>query len=238
MGCGLPEYVLLFRKPPTDTSNGYADEPVVKTKKYARNGKWENEGGYSRAQWQLDAHGFMRVSGDRLLSGDDLIGLPADQVFKTFRDFSGSTVYDFRHHVEIAESLDLRGALPPTFMLLPPQSWHPDVLTDVVRMRTLNTMQSARNREQHLCPLPIDLAERLINQFSMPGEVVLDPFAGLGTVPYCALRLGRRGIGVELSDRYFAEAVGYCRAAELSAPIPTFFDLIEMEEAEASMTTI
>ncbi|WP_315618199.1 DNA methylase N-4 [Halomonas sp. I1] len=52
MGNGTPEYLLVFRKPPSDPSNGYADLPVTKDKSQ-----------YSRARWQMDAHGFMRSSG-------------------------------------------------------------------------------------------------------------------------------------------------------------------------------
>jgi hypothetical protein len=57
MGAGLPEYVMLFRKPPTDRSNGYADVPVAKDKAI-----------YTRARWQYDAHGFTRSSGNRCCS--------------------------------------------------------------------------------------------------------------------------------------------------------------------------
>ena len=67
-------------------------------------------------------------------------------------------------------------------MLLQPQSWHPDVYTDITRMLTLNTAQSQRNKEMHLCPMQFDIAERLINRFTMKGETVLDPFVGSGTV--------------------------------------------------------
>lgn len=234
MGAGMPEYVLLFRKPPSDTSNSYADRPVVKEKKLATKDGWENPEGYSRARWQLDAHGFTRSSGNRLLRPEDLEGLKADQVFQAFRAFSISTVYDFEHHVRIAEHLELRGNLPPGFMLLPPQSWHEDVLSDVVRMRTLNTMQAQKGQEQHLCPLPLDLVERLVNQFSMPGETVFDPFSGLGSVPYVAVLKGRIGWGIELSGRYFTDACHYLRAAEEKVSLPTLFDLLETIDAEAA----
>jgi hypothetical protein len=70
------------------------------------------------------------------------------------------------------------GALPKTFMLLPPHSWHPDVWTDITRMLTLNGAQSAGGRELHICPLQFDIVDRAIAQYSMPGETVLDPFAG------------------------------------------------------------
>jgi DNA modification methylase len=94
-------------------------------------------------------------------------------------------------------------------------------------MRTLNTLQERKGQEQHLCPLPLDIADRLITQYSMPGETVYDPFAGLATVPYCAVKLGRRGLGVELNPDYWRDGAAYVEAAERKASIPTLFDLIE-----------
>jgi DNA modification methylase len=67
----------------------------------------------------------------------------------------------------------------------------------------------------------------------MPGDLVLDPFSGIGTVPMCAVKLGRRGRGHELSPDYHVDAVGYCTAAEREAAIPTLFDL-GTEEDEAA----
>lgn len=218
MGCGMPEYLLLFRKPPTDRSNGYADVPVVKDKS-----------AYSLARWQVDAHGFMRSSGNRLLSASDLEGVPHHVIYKLWRQHSLTTPYDFEHHVELAESLARRGLLPVTFMLVPPHSWHPDVWADVARMRTLNAVQASKGREMHLCPLQFDIVDRTIVQFSQPGEVVYDPFAGLGTVPLCAVKLGRRGLGVELSPGYFADSLHHLRSAEHAAAAPTLFDLTRDE---------
>ena len=235
MGAGLPEYVLLFRKPPTDRSNGYADDRVVKAKKEWASNRWLNADGYSRGRWQLDAHGYMRSGGDRLLSAEDLGGLPADQVYKLYRRHSLSTVYDHEHHVAIAEALEEKGRLPPTFMLLPPQSWHPDVWTDITRMRTLNGEQAQKNREMHLCPLQFDIVDRLIRQMSEPGELVYDPFAGLGTVVVRALKLGRRGLGVELSPSYFKDAVWYARRTEAEASIPSLFDLDKVDDQDAEL---
>ena len=54
------------------------------------------------------------------------------------------------------------------------------------RMLTLNSDQSKRAVEQHVCPLQIDIVKRLIERYSNKGELVYDPFCGLGTVPYCA----------------------------------------------------
>ena len=84
MSCGVPEYVLLFRKPPSDLSNGYADEMVVKSKPDTEFpdgsiGPYDYDGGkivpgtgYSRARWQLDAHGYQRCDGNRLLSSEEI----------------------------------------------------------------------------------------------------------------------------------------------------------------------
>lgn len=214
MGAGMPEYVLLFRKPPTDRTNGYADEPVVKQKER-----------YSRTRWQIDAHGFMRSSGDRHLTPEEVQDLPHDVIFQLYRDYSLHEVYDFEHHVRLGEALEAKKRLPVKFMLLQPQSWHPDVWSDVARMRTLNTYQAQKGRVAHLCPLPFDIVDRLIVQLSQEGETVLDPFGGLGTVPYCAIKLKRQGISIELSPTYFADAAHYCAAAAREMATPTLFDL-------------
>lgn len=223
MGVGMPEYILLFRKPPTGDENSYADEPVVKSKEE-----------YSRGRWQVDAHAFHRSNGNRLLDPRDLIHMEASEVFQTFSRWSRENRYDFEGHVAVCNALDAVGKLPAGFMLLQPQSTNPDAWTDVARMRTLNTLQAAQERVQHLCPMQFDIAERLITRFSMPGEVVYDPFAGLGTVPYCAVKLKRRGLGTELSPEYFTEAVRYCRAIEARMAVPTLFDL---DAAAATLTT-
>jgi DNA methylase len=223
MGAGLPEYLLLFRKPPTDRSNGYADLPVVKSK-----------ADYTRSRWQIDAHGFARSNGNRPLTPEDLEGVPHDVIYRLFRDRNLAQPYDFEGHVALGEALEAKGRLPVTFMLLPPPSWHPDVWTDVTRMRTLNLRQFQRGEEYHLCPLQFDIVDRLIVQFSMEGETVYDPFMGIGTVPYCAVKLRRRGLGVELSPTYWRDAVHYVTEAAREADAPTLFDLIEADQEPAA----
>lgn len=217
MGVGMPEYLLLFRKPQTDTTKAYADLPVVKSKEK-----------YTRSRWQIDAHGFARSGGNRLLRPEEIATLPHSDIFKIFRDYSLSQVYDFEHHVRIGEAIDAKGRLPVTFMLLQPQSWSDEVWTDITRMLTLNGAQSAKGKEMHLCPMQFDLADRVIEQFTMKGETVLDPFGGLGTVPYRAVLKGRKGIGIELSHSYFIDSANYCRAAEEQVSMPSLFDLSEV----------
>lgn len=213
MGVGLPEYVLLFRKPPTDPTRGYADEPVEKTKEQ-----------YTRARWQMDAHAFWKSNGIALPEPEDFVGKPWKEIFNRFRGFTLATPYDHERVVRIADALDEAGSLPPDFMLLQPGTDHPDVWCDVMRARTLNGAQASAGREKHLCPLQFDIVDRLINRFSNAGDIVLDPFAGLGTVPLRAVELGRRGRGFELNPAYHADSVRYLRQAEERRGTPTLFD--------------
>ena len=84
----------------------------------------------------------------------------------------------------------------------------------------------------HLCPMQFDLADRVIEQFSMPGETVLDPFGGLMTVPYRAIKLGRKAIGIELNHEFFLDGAAYCEAAEREMSMPSLFDMEFAEEPE------
>ena len=188
MGVGCPEYILLFRKLPSDTSKAYADTPVVKTKEE-----------YTRAQWQIDAHGFWRSSGDRLLSKEELLKIPVSKLQEAYRKYSRSTVYDYHEHVELAKELDKEDKLPATFMVVAPASWTDEVWDDINRMKTLNTSQAKKQQQMHICPLQIDIVERIINRYSNAGDTVLDPFGGLMTVPKVAVDMGRFGIGMELN---------------------------------------
>lgn len=214
MGVGSPEYILLFHKPQSDRSKGYADTPVTKSKD-----------DYTRARWQVDAHAFWRSSGNRHLTADELAELKPDALATLFTKYSLQDVYDYESHIRIGEQLDGRGALPATFMSLAPGSWSPDVWHDVNRMLTLNGEQKRRNVQMHVCPLQFDIVDRLITRFSSPGELVFDPFGGLGTVPLRAMKLGRRGRGVELNPGYYFDAVKYLQAEERKQDMPTLFDL-------------
>lgn len=117
-------------------------------------------------------------------------------------------------HVALSYALEERDAISKEFMTVPPASIHPDVWDDISRMKTLNTTQSQRRKQLHVCPLQLDIVERAINRYSNPGDWVYDPFSGLGTVPMMAVRMGRKGRGSELNNGYFADSVGYLRAEE------------------------
>lgn len=215
MGVGCPEYVLLFRKLPTDLTTAYADEPVVHSKEE-----------YTRGKWQIDAHSFYRSSGNTLLSKAQIQNMPIDSLQKVYHKYSKESVYDYEEHIKLVESLDKENKLPGTFMVCAPASWSERIWDDIARMKTLNTEQSRRRQQMHVCPFQLDTVERLIERYSNPGDTVLDFFGGLMTVPYVAVQKGRYGIGIELNSDYFRDGVAYLRYADSQKNTPTLFDFI------------
>lgn len=83
-----------------------------------------------------------------------------------------------------------------------------------------NTLQytTARDEEdeRHICPLQLDVIERCIQLWSNPGDVVLSPFAGIGSEGHVAIKTGRRFVGVELKPSYYRIACQNLRVAESS----------------------
>ena len=79
---------------------------------------------------------------------------------------------------------------------------------DIRQTRVLST-DIARDEkdEKHVCPLQMDTVERCLELWSAPGDIVLDPFSGIGTVPYCATAMGRYGIGFELKESYWKQSI-------------------------------
>ena len=84
-----------------------------------------------------------------------------------------------------------------------------------------NTLQRTSAREEkdekHICPLQLDVIKRGINLWSNPNDIVFTPFMGIGSEVYQALKMGRRGIGIELKESYYNQAVINCENAEKSA---------------------
>lgn len=216
MGVGMPEYVLIFRKPHSDLSAAYADLPVTKDKSI-----------YMRAHWQVDASSFWKSDGNRLPDTDIISNMPMDAVRRLWIDHCHKNKYRWKEHVELAAKLEDKGYLPSSWMLFSPISNHPGIWTDITRMRVLNSEQEKRNEDKHVCPLQLDIVNRLITRYSNPGEIVLDPFAGIFTVPYCAMHLGRKGWGIELAKEYWRCGIGYCEQAEREHHMPTLFEMPE-----------
>lgn len=218
MGVGCEEYLLLFRKLPSDTSDGFADVRVT-----------HEEDEYPLSEWQLNASAFWRDSGDRLLLPEELAAMPMSMRMKVWKEYSRSHLYNYEFHKKFSEELEKLGGISKEFMTLPPASVSDSVWDDIVRMRTLNLNQSNKKRELHVCPLQTQLVERCINQYTNKGETVFDPFAGIFTVPYIAVKMGRYGIGTELNENYWKDGISYCQDAESEISSPTLFDFLKDE---------
>jgi hypothetical protein len=99
--------------------------------------------------------------------------------------------------------------------------WAQPVWWDIRETRTLNARVAKDSAdERHICPLQLDFIERCVRLWSNPGETVLSPFAGIGSEVYSAVKLGRRGLGIELKPSYWQTAVRNLEdlAAEMAVP--------------------
>ncbi|WP_256013173.1 DNA methyltransferase [Desertivirga xinjiangensis] len=215
MGVGLPEYVYLFRKAPTESNNAYADDPVVK--------KIDE---YLLSLWQLDAHAYWKSSGNRFLTFEELATLDMKTVYNMWKEYDKSHIYNFQEHLRVCNDLDASGRLSKLFMTVPPISSNDLVWTDINRMNTLNANQVNRKKEKHICPLQLDIIERLIYRFTNEGDIVDDCFGGLFSTAYKALEMNRKAEAAELNPDYYDDGLFYLKSIEYKINVPTLFDLI------------
>lgn len=117
-----------------------------------------------------------------------------------------------------AEALE---AMEELGLILPRPAWYD--------IRESNTLNARAGREQaderHICPLQLDLIERCVRLWSNRGELVLSPFAGIGSEGYVAIEHGRRFAGIELKPSYWRAAVGNLTEAESRASAPALFEV-------------
>lgn len=103
--------------------------------------------------------------------------------------------------------------------------WAQPVWWDIKETNTLNVRVARDDAdERHICPLQLDFIERCVRLWSNPGEVVLSPFAGIGSEIYTARKLGRYGLGCELKPSYWRTAVANLEALDLEMSHATLFD--------------
>ena len=106
------------------------------------------------------------------------------------------------------------------------------VWMDINFSNTLNARAARDNEdERHICPMALDLIERAIWLWSNPGDVILDPFAGIGSTGYMAIKLSRKFIGVELKRSYFEQA--YRNLGRATEDQGALFATVRDEESEA-----
>jgi DNA modification methylase len=107
------------------------------------------------------------------------------------------------------------------------QQWASPVWMDINQTNTLNVrMAKEAQDEKHLCPLQLDLIERALILWSNPGDIVLSPFMGIGSEGWCATKLKRKFVGVELKEAYWKQAVKNLKAIEADS-----YSLFESENA-------
>lgn len=106
---------------------------------------------------------------------------------------------------------EFAGENPPNQGTLSHERWRryaSPVWMDINFSNTLNAKAARDNEdERHVCPMALDLIERAIQLWSNPGDVVYDPFSGVGSTGYQAIRMGRKFVGSELKKSYFDQAV-------------------------------
>lgn len=203
-GPGIPEYLMVYRK-----WDGLPDDRAFSAKRVTH-----DPDEYTLQRWQLEANAIWQSDGlvlpvplydherrvAELESGYDLAALPDGSDWRRVAYAGGR----------------YKG---PEILHAPPWVW-----LDVDRMKTLNYQVAKEAQdEKHICPLQLDLVERAIRLWTNPGDVVLDPFAGIGSVPFKAVEMGRRGVGFELKQSYFNWACRYLSDAERLQKTETLF---------------
>lgn len=94
------------------------------------------------------------------------------------------------------------------------QHYASPVWMDIKESDTLQRKSAREEKdERHICPLQLEVIRRGIELWTNPGDIVLDPFTGIGSTEYVALKSGRRAIGCELKPSYYKQAVSNCMAA-------------------------
>jgi hypothetical protein len=109
------------------------------------------------------------------------------------------------------------------------QRYASPVWMDINPSRTLQATSVREDKdEKHICPLQLDVIERCIDLWTNPGDVVLSPFAGIGSEGHVALDRRRRFVGIELKESYFRQCVANLEAATAARDLPSLFDAREV----------
>ena len=95
------------------------------------------------------------------------------------------------------------------------------------------TLGKSNKDEKHICPLQLGAIREAVGLWSNPGDVVMDPFGGIGSTGHEAVRMGRKFVGFELKESYFREAVRNLTAAERSLGDKDLFSDFDPEAGDA-----
>ena len=106
------------------------------------------------------------------------------------------------------------------------REYNSPVWWNINQSNTLNRMFADEESERHICPLQLDVIERCIKMYSKEGDTVFTPFLGVGSEVYQAVKMGRKGVGIELKREYFLQAVKNMEALEVEKSQLTIEDFI------------
>lgn len=98
---------------------------------------------------------------------------------------------------------------------------------DINQSDTLNSRFSDEESERHICPLQLPVIERIVELYSNKGDIVFTPFLGIGSEVYQAVKMGRKGIGIELKKEYFQQSIKNMQMLEIEKNQSTIFDFLE-----------
>lgn len=211
---GIPEYLMVYRKwegLPDDRS--FSPKPVT-----------HDPAEYTLRRWQLEANSIWQSNGGVLAIP------PYDHEARVAALEAGFDLVPSEDGSTWERRLYTGGKHkgPP----IPVNPHAPHVWPDISRMAVLNYAIAKENGdEKHICPLQLDLIERAIRLMSNPGDVVLDPFAGIGSVPYKAVEMGRKAVGFELKESYFKWMCRHVEQAE-HHEVPLTLGLDPVDEYE------
>jgi hypothetical protein len=137
------------------------------------------------------------------------VGLEADRAKS--RAALGDYIIKFRAPGENAVPIDSDGQVTRNDWI----EWAENAWwNDIRETDTLNVSDGrGENDTKHICPLQLQVINRLIRLYSNPTEIVFSPFAGIGSELFMALKLGRRSYGCELKDEYHRAAIANCEKA-------------------------
>lgn len=170
---------------------------------------------------------FRKIVGDSLMSAKPVKRDPPEHFKGDEKAWRRTNC--FSHYVGSEEPIRMsnycNGGLPATagngeghhegFGLEVWQRYASPVWFDISQTRVLN-YRLARDEqdEKHICPLQLDVIERSVELWTNPNDVVLSPFAGVGSEGHGAVLCGRRFIGIELKDSYYHQAISNLKVAE------------------------
>jgi len=113
---------------------------------------------------------------------------------------------------------DSKPVHPPRFTKDEWVAWAAGVWTDIRESDVLNVRGTKENdKEKHICPLQLNVIERLIRMYSNQDETIFTPFMGIGSEVHEALKLGNKAIGIELKKTYFDQAAKNIQKLDIAA---------------------